>query len=99
MFAVALVPDNLVKVRDLVSEATSRWEDLGLELGLKESTLEAIKEDKSNVHRRFRAMLSAWLHKVGAPPTWEALIAALREGSVGLPDVASRIEETCKTGQ
>ena len=95
MFAVALVPDNLVKVRDLVKEATSRWFDLGLELSLKESDLEVIKANDSDTGGRFTAVLYTWLKMVSPPPTWEALIAALKKDSVGLPNVANKVEEVC----
>ena len=96
LYAVDLISDNLVKVRDLTKEASIQWFDLGLELGLKERTLRIIEANHSqDVRVRFREMLSEWLKMVNPPPTWEALIAALKKDSVGLSNVAEKVEEQC----
>ena len=96
LYAVDLTSDNLVKVRDLTQEASVQWFDLGLELGLKVTTLDIIEANHSqDVRVCFRKMLSEWLKMVNPPPTWEALIAALKKDSVGLPNVAKKVEEAC----
>ena len=53
-------------------------------------TLDAIKEDFKTNKERFTDMLKQWLYM---KPTWESLIAALREETVGLTDVADKVEK------
>lgn len=85
-------------MRELIDDATDKWYDLGLELHLRERTLKAIKANENDVHDRFREMISAWLHEDGPPPTWDALIIALKKRSVRLTDVANKVEEACRVG-
>ena len=98
MFAVLLVPDNLSKVQDLISDAASKWPELGLELGLKEPTLKVIQVNKSGSQNPFREVVSTWLEMVQPAPTWEALIAALKKDRVRLPNLANKVEELCVGG-
>ena len=94
-YAVNLVSDNLVKIRDLIREASESWFDLGLELGLKPAKLSSIESRYSDAKACFRCMLLEWLKMINPPPTWEALIAALKNDNVGLPSVANKVEERC----
>ena len=91
-----LVSGNLIKVFNLSSEATTKWFELGLELGLKYSQLEVIRvNNRQDVKSCFREMLHEWLNTADPPPSWEALIEALKTDSVGLPAVARTIENSC----
>ena len=88
----------------MIHEASESWFDLGLELGLKPSTLTSIEARYcgtklccrySDVRSCFRCVLLEWLNMTTPPPTWEALIAALKKDSVGLVNVANQVEEQC----
>ena len=90
------MPGNLKQVLNLSSEATTKWCELGLELELKYSQLEVIRVNhRQDVKSCFREMLHNWLNRADPPPTWEALIEALKADSVGLPAVARTIEKAC----
>ena len=91
----ALISDNLAEVRELTIEATPRWKELGLQLKLKPTSLDIIAMDAHDTHDRFREMIRDWLRMADPPPTWEALIAALKSQSVGLRDLARKVERAC----
>ena len=66
-----------------------------MELGLDETTLKAIEVTyHGDVDVCFREMLSKWL-KTDPPPTWEALIAALKKDCIGYPDVIKKVNRAC----
>ena len=67
------------------------WFYLGLQLGIKESTLKAIKANNDCVEDRFREMLSCWLKMTEPSPSWDILLAALAQPSVGKEDLASQL--------
>lgn len=96
--AVDLVPDNLAKVRNLLWDASPDWFDLGLELGINQTSLRIIGHDNHDVVKRcFTDMLSEWLKMIDPLPSWEALISALRQPSVGRKDVAKVVEKEIGT--
>ena len=88
--AATLTTNDLAKVRRLTFNARTEWHSLGLELGLNVKTLDAIKEDFKTNKERFTDMLKQWLDM---KPTWESLIAALREETMGLNNVADKVEK------
>ena len=93
-YAVDLVPGNLKKVCDLVSDAKPKWYELGFQLEIKEVALEVIKmENSNNVQACFRKMLSAWLRTIDPPPSWEGLLTALEHDSVKCGDLAESIRQ------
>ena len=79
----------------MTSEATPRWKELGLQLKVKPTSLDIIEMDFHYSRDCFREMLREWLRMADPSPTWEALIAALKSNSVGLRDVARKVERTC----
>ena len=91
----ALISDNLADVRELTSEATPRWKELGLQLKLKPTSLDVIAMDSHDTRECFREMLREWLRMADPSPTWEALITALKSESVGLRDLARKVERAC----
>ena len=94
IFVVDLVPDNLKDVQDLVWDARTKWNNLGLELGIKISDLEVIEQkNKSDVDTCFKMMLLMWLRIVDPLPSWEGLISALGKNSVGRKDMAEKIRK------
>lgn len=81
--AVDLVPKSLPKVLKLIWKARDKWFNLGLVLGVDEIALKMLKHRYSDEEACFREMLSTWLKMIDPLPSWEGLLAALREPPVG----------------
>ena len=87
-----------LKIEDLkivvneVWDARSKWVNIGIQLNLIKTDLDAIKEaNSSDIGNCFTEMLSLWLKQVNPPPTWSALVTALREPPVGLQQLSEMI--------
>ena len=91
MCADDLIPENLGKVQDSLWNARTKWFNLGLKLGIDEETLKMLKQNYPNEDDCFREMLSQWLKTVN--PTWEELLAALTQPSVGCGHVAAKVRQ------
>ena len=91
--AVTLTTKDLAKVRRLTFDACDKWHSFGLELGLRVTTLDIIRQTYNRSEDQFTEMLSKWLRMTDPPPTWETLIAALKERTMGLHDVAERVKK------
>ena len=86
---------DLKTVRDAVWKARTEWMDIGIELNIIKTDLDAIKETEAgNPKKCFTEMLSLWLKQVDPPPTWLALVTALKRPTIGLQQVAEEIEKT-----
>ena len=80
----------LCELRDIAGE----WFDLGLCLGLKNSTLTAIKKNESKVADCKREMVTSWLQrKDNSTPSWQALVSALEKSIVDRFDIACQIKK------
>ena len=91
--AVDLVPANLPKLLNILVDASPEWMDLGLQLGVDQTTLRVIERDYRDMTKRcFMEMLSEWLKMIDPLPSWEELIAALKLPSVGHKDLAKIVE-------
>ena len=90
---VDLVLDNLVKVLNLVLEVASKWYELGLQLGVKESDLKNIKHDYGDrgVKTCLTEMLSVWLKMIHPRPSWERLLSSVSHSTVENPTLAREI--------
>ena len=67
--------------------------DIGIELNLNKTDLDALEETNSgDVKKCFTEMISMWLGKSDPPPTWLAMITALREDTVGLQQLADQLQ-------
>jgi hypothetical protein len=95
MYIVDLVFDNLPKVLDLLLDVSSKWYELGLQLGVKEGDLRIIEHNCS--HRGaltcLREMLSVWLKMIDPPPSWERLLSSADHSTVGYPTLAGEIKQ------
>ena len=66
--------------------------DLGLQLGVDQTTLRVIERDYRDMTKRcFMEMLSEWLKMIDPLPSWEGLIAALKSPSVKRKDLAKMV--------
>ena len=68
------------------------WKDIGIELDLKVTDLDTINETShGNVKKCFSEMLTLWLKRVNPPPTWTAMVDALKEPAVGFEALAEQV--------
>ena len=75
--------------------------NIGIELGIIKTDLDPIKvTEGGNPGNCLREMLALWLKQVHPPPTWSALITALKQPTIGLQQLAKEIEKKykCLTG-
>jgi hypothetical protein len=78
-----LVPANLSKLLNLLTSASTKWFDLGLQLNIDYTTLTDIRQESRHETRDcFRGILATWLGMT-PNPSWEDLLAALKAPSVG----------------
>ena len=85
--------NDLKAVRTAIWDARSDWQDIGIELGLKVTDLEAIEEtNRGNVDKCFSKMLTQWLKRANPPPTWLAMVEALKVPTVGFEQLAEQVE-------
>ena len=88
-----LTVDDLKDVRTAIWDARSGWKDIGIELGLKITHLDAIEENNhGNAEKCFTKMLTVWLKRVNPPPTWSAMVEALKGRTVDFEDLAEQVE-------
>jgi hypothetical protein len=91
--AVDLVPANLSRLNTLTMGAQPKWFHLGLALGISEAKLETIDRDFHRAEEQFTEMLSVWLTMSSPQRSWESLVTALKQPTVGFNDLAKSIEE------
>lgn len=73
------------------SSVCSKWEDIGLLLGIESGTLDIIKsEQRENSKDCLREMLKVWNKGIDPPPTWSAIIEAVEK--VEDIDIASKLK-------
>ena len=70
--------------------AINEWFNIGLELGIEPSELEAIETNKHNEKDRLRSMLSKWLKK-GCDTNWSKIYDALKSPLVEMNALAETI--------
>ena len=85
---------DLRVVRKAIWDARSKWFSLGIELSITVTSLEAIKQkNKENADDCLTEMLLEWLRQASPKPTWACIVAALREPTVGLEQLAESVEK------
>ena len=93
---------DLKTVKKAVWGARTKWMDIGLELDIIKTDLDAINaEYRGEIGKCFMEMLSLWLKQVDPPPTWSAMVAALQEPDIEFGDLAKELESKfiCKSGK
>ena len=85
--------DDLVVVQRKLYAVNTEWYNLGLELGQRPSTLDSIEAKyNSDPSQCFRQVLKEWLKGISPPPTWRAVVEALKSPTVRQYQVAQQIE-------
>ena len=79
----SLFPIEFFPVFQLLDKISAKWHDLGLYLCLPKNTLDVIQEENSNVQKRLKEMVSAWMNSSIDPPCWWHLAKALRDMEIG----------------
>jgi len=87
-----LTPAELGCVVEEVVDASAQWYLLGLQLGLRHSTLDRIRNQFPDQKMQLTEMLKAWLNADG-DHSWKVLVDALRSQSVEKNYLARVLEE------
>ena len=82
---------HLADVQEALHGTESKWMPIGIQLRIPNAKLTKIEHQYSNLEDCNRQMQITWL-KTGKA-TWKDLVKALRTKSVGLPEIATSIEE------
>ena len=85
--------DDLKDIVSEIRETRCQWENIGLQLEIKKSDLEAIdKENRGDTQKCLTEMLTHWLRQGSSPTTWSTLISVLKHPTVGFQQLAEEIE-------
>ena len=73
-------------------EGRAKWFNIGLQLGISQGTLDAIKLDnQGDPGRCFTDTLVEWLKSFDLCPSWSGLARSLRAPPVGLEHLADQL--------
>ena len=71
----------------------ANWYNIGLELGIPYTTLDCFKQNDTDQLVLLREVMKHWLDTAfDPPPSWEAIVTALRSPLVNEKNVASQVE-------
>ena len=85
--------DDLAAVQRKLFSVKTEWYNLGLELGQQVPTLDGIDAKySSDPPQCFRQVLKEWLKGVNPPPTWQAMVNALKSRTVAQYHLAEQIQ-------
>ena len=75
-------------------KARTDWMDIGIELNIIKTDLDAIEVAKGgNPKHCLTEMITLWLKQVNPPPTWSALVTALKQPTIEYQQLAEEIEK------
>ena len=83
---------DAVTILEELLEAQNSAGLLGLMFNIKPVEVEAIKEAYKNPKERLCQIILAFLRQEEPPPTWRAIVNALRNDLVSLKSLAKRVE-------
>lgn len=67
-------------MNELINRVAAKWEEIGFSLRLESGLLEIIKKDNpSDCRACLREMLKEWMKQVDPPPSWSAIIKAVKD--------------------
>ena len=79
-------------LNELTNRVSAKWEEIGSSLRLEFGLLEIIKKDNpSDCRACLREMLKEWLKQIDPPPSWVAIIKAVKDA--GYKPLARRLRE------
>ena len=88
-----LTLDDLKGIQNSTWDARAKWFNLGVQLNVKPTSLEAIQQNnKDHPDKCMTEMLIVWLKLSNPRPTWSSLVTALKQETVGREDLADRID-------
>ena len=87
-----LTESDAVTILEELTEAQYSASLLGLMLNIKPVEVEAISKMYQDPMERLCQIILAWLRQVEPPPTWRAIVNALRSKTVNLTALAKRVE-------
>ena len=90
---VELVPDNLKKLCNLLTDARPNWFKLGFQLDIQLTELTIIEMNRKDVDACYIEMLSTWLKMIDPQPSWDGLLTALEHESVKCENLADNIRK------
>ena len=88
---MALTVDDFADVQSALWRAKHKWFNIGVRLGLRVDTLQAIDREKEHLEDKLTEMILRWLN-LGQQCTWKALREALEHHTVDLPELARKIK-------
>ena len=92
IFFICIEPTVKVLLNELHPVCAS-WYNIGLQLDIPHTTLDCFRQNYSNQSDLLREVLKHWLDTaVDPPPSWEAVVAALRSPIVDKKKVAEQLE-------
>ena len=72
-------------LNELTNRVAAKWEEIGISLQLESGLLEIIKKDNpSDCRACLREMLTEWMKRVNPPPSWSAIIKAVKDSGHSL---------------
>ena len=85
-------PRLAILLNELTNRVAAKWEAIGISLQLDSGLLDIIKEDNPNDCRAcLREMLKEWMKQVNPPPSWSAIIKAVKDA--GYSFLARKLRE------
>ena len=87
-----LTLDELKVVQNSIWDARAKWFNLGVQLNVKPTSLEAIQQYDKDPDNCITKVLTVWLKQSNPRPTWSSLVVALKQQTDGLEELADRIE-------
>jgi len=85
--------DDLAAVQKRLFAVRTEWYNLGLELGQHAATLDSIDATNSgDPSKCFRQVMKEWLKGIDPPPTWQAVVKALKSPTVAQGKLAEQIQ-------
>ena len=77
-----------------VAAQSSKWRELGQELGLPQTSLATIADSATAKDERFRAVFEERKKEIKTPFTWAEIIQALKSPNVGEVELAESLKDS-----
>ena len=64
-------------IKELLTKASDKWENMGILLGIEPGRLDAIKAAENQPQNCLHEILKIWLNRVTPPPSWSSITEAI----------------------